>query len=215
LVSVKNGETLYAAGWDNISSNDKISLFKTKNSGLQWSYYPVNSVIGKVYALALDPINEDIIYMGGYNAAGGNKGVVYKSSNGGTTWQELGKNTFRKKNDFVNQIAVDPISRNIIYVLTDSNLYKSLDFGSSWQKISSLSKQSSRVFRIKIHPKASQKLYAATKNGVYFSPDRGKQWLPLYSDSSVPATLCLEINAKKGYLFAGTDCGSVFRTSIN
>jgi len=65
LVSVKNGETLYAAGWDNISSNDKISLFKTKNSGLQWSYYPVNSVIGKVYALAVDPINEDIIYMGG------------------------------------------------------------------------------------------------------------------------------------------------------
>lgn len=191
-----------------------MTLYKTNNSGQLWSRHQVNSVKGRAYTLTLDPVDENIIYMGGYNAEGGNRGAVYKSSNGGKAWNELGKNTFRQKNDFINQIAVDPLSRNIVYILTDSGLYKSFNFGASWQEVSSSLKQNNRVIQLKIHPKHSNKIYAATKNGVYYSEDRGKNWVRLDSDDFALASLCLAINVKKGYLFAGTSSSGVFRTSI-
>jgi len=71
---------------------------------------PLNPVSGRVSAIAVDPSNPDIVYMGG--AQGG----VWKTTNARTSnpiWTPL---TDHQPSLAVGDIKIDPVNHNIIYV---------------------------------------------------------------------------------------------------
>ncbi len=95
-------------------------------------------VAGRVTAVAVDPNDTNVIYVG--TAGGG----VWKTSNGGQSWQQLFDNTSAM---YIGAIAVTPQNPNIIYVgtgesdaspvnLQDSfygtGVYQSTDAGLTW-----------------------------------------------------------------------------------
>ncbi|RMG81936.1 MAG: T9SS C-terminal target domain-containing protein [Bacteroidetes bacterium] len=77
--------------------------------------------------------NPDIIYTGG-DIEG-----VFKSTDGGQTWQNINNNlaqgNYTANVYWINDIVFDPQNANIVYLCTGEGLFKSVDGGANWQEI--------------------------------------------------------------------------------
>jgi 3-deoxy-D-manno-octulosonic acid (KDO) 8-phosphate synthase len=83
-------------------------------------------ISGNIRALAVDPTNPDIVYLGA------NSGGVWKSVDGGTTWNPV---TDSASSLQISSIAIDPSNRNTIYAGTVLMILKSTDGGTSWAEL--------------------------------------------------------------------------------
>lgn len=163
-----------------------------KNSNLTTTdWVPVGpyNIGGRITALTVDPVDNNIIYIGA--AAGG----IFKSTDNGVSWQP--------KTDFMQSLSIgdmthDPNNRNIIYCGTgeantsgDSypgiGLLKSTDYGETWMNIG-LS-ETRHIAKVIVHPLNSNLIYVAasgglyskdTNRGVYKSTDAGSSWTKIF-----------------------------------
>ena len=126
-----------------------------------------------------------LFYMG---ATGGG---VWKTTNGGTTWENISDGYFGGS---IGAVAVSPSHPNVLYVgggevtvrgnvSPGTGMYKSVDGGRSWKAIGL--KESRHIPRIRIHPDNPDIVYAAVmgdlfadseERGVYRSRDGGAHW---------------------------------------
>ena len=130
-------------------------LFKTVNSGTSWtnltdgSHFPSLGIT----SIAVDPTTPTTIYISTANGSpgGGNLGAmggpygfgILKSTNGGTTWQEIfvlapfnnQANFNIGEGSFVSKIMLHPQNPNVIFALAQHYVFRSLDAGVSWQKV--------------------------------------------------------------------------------
>jgi hypothetical protein len=99
--------------------------------------YGASVVSGRVTALAIDPSNPSIVYLGG--AQGG----VWKTTNGGASWSPL---TDTQASLAIGSIALDPTNSSTVYVGTGeenfsgdsyygAGILKSTDGGTTWAHI--------------------------------------------------------------------------------
>jgi photosystem II stability/assembly factor-like uncharacterized protein len=167
--------------------------------------YGASVVSGRVSALAIDPSNTSILYLGG--AQGG----IWKSTNGGTSWTPL---TDGQPSLAIGSITLDPANPSTIYVGTGeenfsgdsyygAGVLKSTDGGSTWAQICGpfcgpLSGDSyygggARIGGLAIDPGNSQIILAATalvfKDGVYRSGDGGNTWTQVLSGNPGTAVM--------------------------
>jgi photosystem II stability/assembly factor-like uncharacterized protein len=119
-------------------------VWKTTSAGESW--YPVfDSVkaVSSVGAIEVAPSDPNVIYAGtGDMATGGavNEGDgVYKSTDGGRSWQHLGLDATKQ----IPSILVDPRDPNVVMIAAQGNVhqrsdtrgvYRSTDGGQSWTK---------------------------------------------------------------------------------
>ena len=82
---------------------------------LNFSFDGAPTVSGRVTALAVDPTNPSIVYLGA--AEGG----VWKTTNGGTSWTPL---TDTQVSLAVGSIAIDPSNHTTVYVGTGEENYR-------------------------------------------------------------------------------------------
>jgi photosystem II stability/assembly factor-like uncharacterized protein len=125
-------------------------VWKTTNDGATWAPIFDAQPYLSIGAIEVDPANSNIVYVGtgdpnitGYPFIGNG---VYKSTNGGTTWTQIGlANT-----GVISKIIVDPTNSNTVYASAMGNpfakglnrgLYKSTNGGSSWTKVLYISDQ--------------------------------------------------------------------------
>ena len=119
-------------------------VWKTTDAGVVWTPIFDGQPVASIGALAVAPSNPQVIYAGTgeadirSNLASGNG--VYKSTNGGESWQYVGLRDTRQ----ISKIAVDPRDANVVYVGAlghayapneDRGVYKSSDGGAHWNKI--------------------------------------------------------------------------------
>ncbi len=104
---------------------------------------------------------------------------VYKSTNGGKSWDEA-NNTVTKKLS-INNLAVHPKYPNIVYAATvTGGLCKTTDGGANWARLSGL--KANDVRSVALRPDKPEQIYAGINGGgVYFSPDGGKTWSAMAS----------------------------------
>lgn len=130
---------------------------------------------GRIQAVAVDPTNPNIIYVGTP------AGSIWKSINGGTSFVSL-FDEFPQIG--VSGIAIDPNNTNIIYITTgDRNhsdttfagVYKSTDGGTSWTITGTIS-GTTRASDIYVNPTNSNMVWVATSSGVYKSINAGGTW---------------------------------------
>lgn len=174
-------------------------IHKTTDGGLTW--LPIfddftHLAIGEI---TLDPSNPDIVYAGtgdpnitGFPFIGDG---VYKSLDGGQTWNYIGLEDQR----IVSRIVVDPTDSLIVYVATmglpferntDRGLYKSTDGGMTWTQSLFVSDQAGIIDLI-MDPFDANVLYAASWDrirtnqeslvsgpdaGIWKSTDKGLTW---------------------------------------
>lgn len=201
---MKNPDHLFVAGSSTSGANTEMALYKSFNAGDTWSSYPITSTEGKAYAVAIDPDNENLIYVGGIK---GSRAALFKSFDGGTSWAEIGQGVFHSITDPIKAIALDPVSKNKVYAGSSSGFYKSENSGSTWKKAAEF-----RVKCMKMDPSSPNKIYAAGEDGVYLSTDGGKTWSNFNAGLSIKNVNCLDISPSTKILYVGTQGGSIFKT---
>ncbi|NND32044.1 MAG: glycosyl hydrolase, partial [Saprospiraceae bacterium] len=121
-------------------------LWKTSDAGHRWSNISDDFFkTGSVGAVSVAESNPNIVYCGmGEHAVRGvmtsHGDGVYKSNDGGKTWNKLGLDSTQH----IARIVVHPTNSDIVYVAAqgalydrtkDRGIYKSIDGGASWSKI--------------------------------------------------------------------------------
>jgi photosystem II stability/assembly factor-like uncharacterized protein len=146
----------------------------------------------KIKAIAVDPFDEKIIYAGSVSDfSAGKRGSLFKSSNGGASWDTLLAGVT------VTDIDIHPFNSQIIYMtgginfLTPSGIFKTVDGGKNWIRAD---------FGIRINPEEGpyvlaidplhpDTLYAGTGGvfggNLYKSTDGGKQWQAIGNETSI------------------------------
>ncbi len=129
-------KSVYLAGINSFSAG----IIKTENG---FDFHPAS--VGLIYggadsaysAITYAPGNPNIVYAGsGFESEPNSKGI-FKSSDGGETWQRINNGLAINPDTgfphYVKSIAVHPTNPDIVFAATGSGLYQSSDGGATWQ----------------------------------------------------------------------------------
>ena len=174
-------------------------VWKTANAGTTWKPIFEDQDVYSIGDVTIDPSNSNIIWVGtGENNAGRHIAFgdgVYKSINGGETWENMGL----QGTEHVGDIAIHPDDSNTVWVSAQGPLwskggergvYKTTDGGESWRNVHEIDEWTG-VGSLAIDPSNPDKLYAAAwqrqrsiaalmdtgpGSALYTSDDGGETW---------------------------------------
>jgi len=109
----------------------------------------------------------------------GVRNYIYKSSNGGNTWNYF--NVTNPTYYSINSLSISRSDSQIIYAGTGNGIYKSTNGGSSWTKTST----TSSIYSLAVDPTDPRIVYAGTANGVYESIDGGNTLTQFFPGRSI------------------------------
>jgi photosystem II stability/assembly factor-like uncharacterized protein len=113
-----------------------VGFFKSTDGGETWAdtiLDPDTCTWGAASCVRLDPSNPDIIYVGGGHIHGGPKhAVIYKSTDGGSTFTEKSSGL---PDGGASTVAVHPTNASIVYTGAGQGVYRSTDGGDSWSQV--------------------------------------------------------------------------------
>jgi photosystem II stability/assembly factor-like uncharacterized protein len=206
--------TIYAA-----TSDD--GILKSTDGGASWGGLPYG-IRGDV--LAISPTTPSTLYVGmrggcGALCVGGLCGGVFKSRDGGQSWEAINSglscsDTVSNNRD-VSVMAIDPSSPATLYIAgTDGGVFKSTNEGLTWTAVNA-GLNGTRVVALAIVPLSSSMLFAGTlDNGVFRSSNGGQSWESVNSGLSSTDVYCLAIDpSSPAILYAGTQSGGVFKST--
>ena len=181
-------------------------VWKSSDGGTSWS--PAGDFMGSlsVSALATPSGNASVIYAGTgegfYNVDAIRGAGIFKSTDGGVSWQQLASTNPANNPDWytVNRISVNPSNPNIILAavgglcggdvsahlsgcgMRNGGVYRSTDAGATWSLVraSSYRQKYSIGTDVKFNPSDGTKAVASFSNfesvAAYYSTDSGATW---------------------------------------
>jgi photosystem II stability/assembly factor-like uncharacterized protein len=175
------------------------NVWKTDNSGTTWSPIFDDQGSYSIGCVTLDPRNPQVVWVGtGENVGGRHVGYgdgVYRSRDGGKTWENLGL----RASEHIGRIVIDPRDSDVVYVAAqgplwtpggERGLYKTTDGGKTWERILGGGEHTG-VNEVVMDPGDPDVLYASThqrhrnvaalvnggpESGIHKSQDAGKTW---------------------------------------
>ena len=179
-------------------------VFKSEDLGESWQSIFDDQPSLSIGALAIDPEDPDIIYVGTGEVNGGGGSLtyggtgMYKSMDAGQTWESLGLTETRH----IGRIVIDPSNSQRIFVAAmgrlfseneERGLFRSEDGGQTWENVLYVSPQTGSI-DVVINPNSPDTMYTAMwqrirypgsrifggeEGGVYRSTDGGSTWTEL------------------------------------
>lgn len=143
------------------SSNAGAGIYVSKDAGKTWVHKGLTNT-NTISRVLVHPKNSDIVYV----AAGGDEWTnneergVYKTTDGGTTWQKI---LFVNEMTAANDLVMDPVNPDILYA-------------SMWQRV-----------RKKWNDPRTEENY--TGNGILKTTDGGKTWSKINNGLPVTGSL--------------------------
>jgi photosystem II stability/assembly factor-like uncharacterized protein len=174
-------------------------VWKTVNNGTTFEPVFDEQRMLSIGAVAVAPSNPDIVWVGtgeAYNARSSHSGDgVYKSLDGGKTWQNMGL----RDSQHIARVVIHPQNPDIVYVASMGHLFsfnaergvfKTTDGGKTWEKVLYINDKVG-VIDLALNRSDPDVLYAAAyekyrypwhfeeggpESGVYKTVDAGKTW---------------------------------------
>ncbi len=201
VVDPANPAVVYAAtGW---WEENRGEVCKSVDHGETWTVVSSGLPDAQVWSIALDtssPPDSRILYAASYGNG------IYKTTNGGQSWDPINSGLGVDGNLQVRKIVVDPNNHSVLYVgieakhiengndmsTVQGGLFKSTDGGTSWSRIDTSLPQLS-VWDIEVVAGDPQTIYTAVSSeydhtlqrefpgGVYKSVDGGASWQKMNS----------------------------------
>ena len=199
-IYVGTGET-----WTRNSVSVGDGLYKSNDGGSNWKKIGFEHS-DRIANIIVNPNNSNEIYVGVLGALWGDSTErgVYKSTDGGDTWEQL---LFVDQRTGCADLAMDPSNPNVLYASMwefrrtgwsfesggdTSALYKSTDSGKNWNKIhNGFPNGDLGRLGIAIAPSNPEVLYTVieaeenSKKGLYRSDDGGNSWNQLNNDFGI------------------------------
>ena len=227
LVSSHNSKTLYFASqrlwksedrgdsWTAISKDltNNIERIQTPFFGSKqkwdnaWDLYAMSNY-STITSISESPKNSELIYIGT------DDGIIQVTEDGGKNWR---KTDFSKIIDlpntsFVNDIKADLYDENIVYAVFDNHKYgdfkpyvfKSINKGKTWKKISSNLPENTILWRIVQDHVDNQLMFLGSEFGVYFTNNQGQTWNKLKNGMPNISVRDLAIQKRENDLVVGT-----------
>ena len=186
-VHPKDPDTVYVGALGPIyGPSEERGVFRSTDGGTTWEKVLYISPHHGVADLDLDPTNPKILFAAMWrferrpwtHRSGGEDGGVYRSLDGGTTWERLDDNGLPKA---MGRIAVKiaPSQPQTVYVLAESNdgiLFRSDDRGETFHKVSDDTQLISRGFYytdLRVDPTDANRVFAIASR-LFRSIDGGK-----------------------------------------
>jgi photosystem II stability/assembly factor-like uncharacterized protein len=182
-----SSETVFAG-------TDNVGVFKTTDKGSHWSGGAIAQGVGATQTLAIDTTG---------NILAGSANVLYRSTNGGTTWSVLNN----AMGNYIFSIIVD--AQNIIYAgVHDGGVLRSTNGGSTWTAANNGSNNPDDAISFAVTNSA---LFAATSNGIFRSTDHGGTWIT--ANGNLKAYISEVAGGMNETLCVGTDSGVYISTN--
>ena len=184
----------------NVSSG--YGIYKSVDAGKTWSFFGLPNS-RHIPRIVIDPNNNDVVYaavLGNIYKPTSDRGI-YKSIDGGLNWKKV---LYANDLSGAFELVIDPNNPRILYASTwrvqrtpynlssggeGSDLWKSVDSGETWKKVSKNNGFPSGtlgVIGVTVSPVDSERVWAIVENqekgGVYRSDDGGDNWI--YTNSS-------------------------------
>lgn len=216
-------------------------LAKSTNNGSTWTVLSDNWELTHVSSIAIDPSDSQRIYVGtgDYKTTGGGPGLGYgigimKSTDGGLTWQNVGRNQMETR--AVSSILVYPGQPNVVIATTGRGMgapgrvYRSTNFGETWTSITANNQQPTNNFTSislsRLRTDFTRNLYVIGGRPsadpdlrippvLLRSRDRGITWtsLPLPAQlNGDPYVVASEISPNRVYILGSHPAGRVYRS---
>ncbi|ADR22835.1 hypothetical protein MATR_33180 [Marivirga tractuosa] len=179
-------------------------MYKSVDAGKNWEHIGLDNS-RHISRIRIHPQNPDILYVAvmGDTFKDSEERGVYKSIDGGKTWQ---RKLFANNRAGAVDLILDPNNPRIMYASTwnvrrspsnfssggpGSDIWKSTDSGESWEKLSEnkgLPKGIWGISGITVSPQNSNRVWAIIENengGVFRSDDAGKTWQKTNDDRAL------------------------------
>ncbi len=189
-------------------------LWKTTNLGQTWE--PLTDFLPSlgVSGIVINPIDPEIIYIatGDAYASDSYATGVYKSLDGGQTWEITSLSweyiQFRK----MRKMAINPLNPEVVLVATTQGLYKTSDGGETWGL-----QQAGDFYDVKYKHRDTSILYSITIGGFFLSEDGGKTFNQItdgFTSSGINriAMATTPANPDKVYILGGNSDDSGFHS---
>jgi photosystem II stability/assembly factor-like uncharacterized protein len=182
-------------------------IYKTTNAGTTFASVFDHEGTGSVGAVAIAQKDANLVWAGtgeGNNRQSSSWGDgVYKSTDGGRTWRNMGLRASKQ----IAKVVVDPVDYSVVYVAAlgdlwaaggERGVYKTSDGGLTWQRVLHVDDDTGATELI-MDPTNNKTLYAATYQrrraqwgmngggpgtGIWKTTDAGHTWTKL--ESGVP-----------------------------
>ncbi len=216
-------------------------VWKTTDAGVSWTPLTDHTTITSIGAIAVAPSNHNILYVGTGEAAPRGDITygdgVFKSVDGGKTWQNLGLADTRQ----IGAVVIDPKNPNIVLVAAlghafgpnaERGLYRTTDGGKTWKRVLSNGDNTGAI-DVTFDPHNSKVVYASLwqavrqpwnfssggpGSGLYRSTDGGVTWSKL-AGNGLPSGILGRIdisvsgaNSKRIYAMIEAKDGGLYRS---
>lgn len=147
-------------------------VFKSTDKGQSWTQLPFPLIEPTIVLIAVHPRNSEIVYTAVFSY-GGLPGGVYKTTDGGLTWEEK-NNGLTNTNWDIETITINPKKNDELYIGTGSEqtdfLFKTTNGGEKWFDFSDGLPDSGGVGSITIDT-LNERIYLAVRafngSGIY------------------------------------------------
>jgi hypothetical protein len=165
-----------------------------------------------LFTISESPLKFGLIY------AGTDDGRAWVTRDGGINWKEINTRLPRK---WISRLSASAFDEGTVYMSCNGKrdddfaayLYKSPDYGETWQDISG-NIPCGPINVIREDPKNSNVLYVGTDIGAYVSVDKGKNWHVLANN--LPSTFVhdMVIQPKEDILVAATHGRGIYAMDV-
>jgi len=198
--------------------NDPMTIFvgapsggcwKTTDEGANWTVLTDELPILGVSAIAIDPSNSNIVYIGtGDKDASDTYSIgVLKSTDGGMSWDLTGLDWTIYQNRTIAKLLINPLDPSILFAATSSGLFRTTDAGDNWTMV-----RSGDIDDIEFKPGDPNTIYAVTKR-FYKSADGGDTFT---ETTGVPTSSRVQIgvtDANPDYIYFFSSRNGIYRST--
>jgi photosystem II stability/assembly factor-like uncharacterized protein len=172
VIDPRNSDVVYVAAQGPLwGPGGERGLFKTVDGGKTWKNVLNISENTGITDVVLDPRNPDVLIAAAYQRRrhvwtlinGGPESALHKSTDGGATWTKLATGLPTEEMGRIG-LAVAPTNPDVVYAIIEAanktgGIFRSTDFGITWERRNEFDAQAQYYSRLYVDPKNADRIY--------------------------------------------------------